>query len=125
MNADFVTNLLSKLSEKTGREWTLNDIMKLAERMPKGGANIDTLLDELGNMGLEVPEETKERVRERVKDGKTISVEELGDFMPKPVTAKTGKSKKPIKPQRANAKSKPESLVDRVKKLSGKGKRKR
>ncbi|MDC0761221.1 MULTISPECIES: hypothetical protein [Brevibacillus] len=125
MSGDFVSNLLDKLSQKTGRQWTLNDIMKLAEKMPKGGANVDALLDELGNMGFEVPEETKERVRDRVKDGESISMEELGNLMPKEVKAKSRKSKKQIKPIRANAKSKSVSLSGRIKKLSGKGKKKR
>ncbi|TKI57528.1 hypothetical protein E8L90_19865 [Brevibacillus antibioticus] len=125
MSGDFVSNLLDKLSQKTGRQWTLNDIMKLAEKMPKGGANIDALLDELGNMGFEVPEETKERVRDRVKDGESISMEELGDLMPKEVKAKSRNSKKPIKPIRATAKGKSVSLSDRIKRLSGKGKKKR
>ncbi|EJL31383.1 hypothetical protein [Brevibacillus sp. BC25] len=125
MSGDFVSNLLDKLSQKTGRQWTLNDIMKLAEKMPKGGANVDALLDELGNMGFEVPEETKERVRDRVKDGESISMEELGNLMPKEVRAKSRKSKKPIKPIRATAKSKSVSLSGRIKKLSGKGKKKR
>ncbi|MED1784481.1 hypothetical protein P4V43_21880 [Brevibacillus fortis] len=125
MSEDFVSNLLDKLSQKTGRQWTLNDIMKLAEKMPKGGANVDALLDELGNMGFEVPEETKERVRDRVKDGNSISMEELGNLMPKEVKARSRKSKKPIKPIRATAKSKPVALSNRIKKLSGKGKKKR
>ncbi|MFS0554960.1 hypothetical protein [Brevibacillus sp. 179-C9.3 HS] len=125
MSGDFVSNLLDKLSQKTGRQWTLNDIMKLAEKMPKGKADVDTLMNELGNMGLEVPEETKERVRDRVKDGKSISMEELGDLMPKEVKAKRSRSKKPVKAIRATAKNKPVSLTDRVRKLSGKGKKRR
>jgi hypothetical protein len=62
LSGDFVSDLLGKLSKKTGREWTLADILKLAEKMPKDGSNdIDSVLNELSDMGLEVPEETKER----------------------------------------------------------------
>ncbi|MGN7471487.1 hypothetical protein [Brevibacillus sp. SAFN-007a] len=124
MSGDFVADLLGKLSKRTGREWTLNDIMKLAQKFPKGGGNIDELMNELSEMGLDVPEETKERVKERMKSGKSISMEELGSMVPKEVKAKSSKPKKPA-PAKATGKSKHLSLAERVKRLSGGSKKKR
>lgn len=123
MSGDFVSDLLGKLSKKTGREWTLADILKLAEKMPKDGSNdIDSVLNELSDMGLEVPEETKEKVKDRMKSGKSLSLDELGSLLPKEVKGKTSKLKKPTK---ASGKSKHVSLAERVKKLSGGKKKKR
>ncbi|MGG1662640.1 hypothetical protein [Brevibacillus sp. NRS-1366] len=122
MSGDFVADLLGKLSKKTGREWTLNDIVKLAEKMPKGGGNIDSVLDELSDMGLDVPESTKERVKDHMKSGKSFTMDDLGGLLPKDVKTKSTKSKKPI---RAAGKSRDLSLAERVKKLSGKSKKKR
>ncbi|EJL39165.1 hypothetical protein BAG01nite_37280 [Brevibacillus agri] len=122
MSGDFVADLLGKLSKRTGREWTLNDIMKLAQKFPKGGGNVDELMNELSEMGLDVPEETKERVKERMKSGKSLSMEELVSKVPKEVKAK---SSKPKKPSKAAGKSKHLSLAERVKKLSGGSKKKR
>ncbi|CAM3293536.1 hypothetical protein EDM52_10900 [Brevibacillus invocatus] len=123
MSGDFVADLLGKLSKRTGREWTLTDIMKLAEKMPKDGTqNIDSLLKELSNMGLDVPEETKEKVKSQMKDGKSISLDELGKLLPKDVKAKSDKSRKA---SRASGKSKHLSLAQKVKKLSGGKKKKR
>lgn len=124
MSGDFVADLLGKLSKRTGREWTLNDIMKLAQKFPKGGGNIDELMEELSDMGLDVPEETKERVKDRMKNGKSISMEELGSMVPKAKEVKA-KSSKPKKPSRAAGKSKHLSLAERVKKLTGGNKKKR
>lgn len=124
MSGDFVADLLGKLSKKTGREWTLNDIMKLAEKMPKGGGNIDSVLEELSDMGLDVPESTKERVKDHMKSGKSLTMDDLGGLLPKDVKAKSSRSKSK-KPVRAAGKSKHLSLAERVKKLSGKGKKKR
>ncbi|WP_235615807.1 hypothetical protein [Brevibacillus reuszeri] len=116
--------MLGKLSRKTGREWTLNDIMKLAEKMPKGGGNIDSVLNELSDMGLDVPEETKEKVKDHMKSGKSLTMDDIGKLMPTDVKAKTSKTRTK-KPTRAVGKSKHLSLAERVKKLSGKGKKKR
>lgn len=122
MSGDFVADLLGKLSKKTGREWTLADIIKLAERLPEGGAkNIDSVLSELSDMGLNVPEETKEKVKDRMKSGKSLSLDDLGGLLPKEVK---GKSKQTKKPTNASGKSKHASLAERVKRLSG-GKKKK
>lgn len=118
MSGDFVADLLGKLSKKTGREWTLADIMKLAEKFPKDGLkNIDSVMDELADMGLEVPEEAREKVKDRMKNGQSISLEELGSLTPKEVKGKSSKAKKP---KTASGKEKHLSLAKRVRKLSSK-----
>ncbi|QRG68234.1 hypothetical protein [Brevibacillus choshinensis] len=123
MSGDFVTDLLGKLSKKTGREWTLADIMKLAEKFPKGGSkDIDSVMNELSDMGLNVPEETREKVKERMSSGKAITLDELGSLMPKDVKGKRSKIKKP---KTAKGKSKHLSLAERVRKLSSKKKKSR
>lgn len=122
MSGDIISDLLGKLSQRTGREWTLSDIMKLAEKMPKDGKNIDSVLSELSNMGLDVPEETKERVKNQMQSGKKLSLDELGNLLPKDVKGKSGK-KSGV--SRANGKSSQLSLAQRVKKLSAGRKKKR
>ncbi|MED4585353.1 hypothetical protein [Brevibacillus choshinensis] len=123
MSGDFVTDLLGKLSKRTGREWTLADIMKLAEKFPKGGSkDIDSIMNELSDMGLNVPEETREKVKERMQSGKSITMDELGSFMPKDVKGKRSKAKKP---KTAAGKAKHLSLAERVRKLAGKKKKSR
>ncbi|HZG79989.1 MAG TPA: hypothetical protein VEZ13_04360 [Brevibacillus sp.] len=121
MSGDIISDLLGKLSQRTGREWTLSDIMKLAEKMPKDGKNIDSVLSELSNMGLDVPEETKERVKNQMQSGKKLSLDELGNLLPRDVKGKSGK-KSGV--SRANGKSSQLSLAQRVKKLSA-GRRKK
>jgi len=120
MSGDFIADLLGKLSQRTGREWTLSDIMKLAEKMPRDGKNIDSVLSELSNMGLDVPEEAKEKVRERMNSGKNLSLGELSKMLPR-----DGKGSKKRRVSRANGKSKHLSLAQKVRKLSGERKRKR
>ncbi|EST54306.1 hypothetical protein T458_13275 [Brevibacillus panacihumi W25] len=122
MSGDIIGDLLGKLSQRTGREWTLSDIMKLAEKMPKDGKNIDSVLSELSNMGLDVPEETKERVKNQMQSGKKLSLDELGKMLPRDVKGKSGKKSSV---SRANGKSSHLSLAQRVKKLSSGRKKKR
>jgi hypothetical protein len=79
MNGDFVSGLLNKLSQKTGREWTLADILRLAEKLPQGdNKNIESLFNEMSDMGLDVSDETRKKVKERLRDGKSISAEWSG-----------------------------------------------
>jgi len=118
LSGDFIAEMLGKLSKKTGREWTLADIMKLAEKFPKGGEkDIDSVMDELSDMGLKVPEEMREKVKERMKSGKSVTMDELESLMPKDVRGKKSKTKKP---KTAKGKAKHLSLAERVRKLSGK-----
>ncbi|MFD2368574.1 hypothetical protein ACFSO0_00890 [Brevibacillus sp. GCM10020057] len=123
MSGDFVTDLLGKLSKKTGRQWTLADIVKLAEKFPKDGAkDIDSVMDELAEMGLDVPRETREKVKERMSSGTSITMDEIGSLMRKDVKGKRSKSKK-TKP--AVGKGRPKTLAERVKTLAGTKKKKR
>lgn len=119
-----ISDLLGKLSQRTGREWTLADIVKLAEKFPKGGSkNIDSLLSELSNMGLDLPEETKEKIKDRMNDGKNLTMDDIKGLVPKEVKGKSSQKPKP-KPSKASGKSKHMSLAERIRKLSGKKKRK-
>jgi hypothetical protein len=123
MSGDFIADLLGKLSKRTGREWTLADIMKLAEKMPKDGTNnIDSVLRELSDMGLDVPEETKEKVKKQMKEGKTPTLDELDRWMPKDTKGKGSKSNRASK---ASGRSKKLSLAEKVRKLSDRRKKKR
>jgi hypothetical protein len=83
MNGDFISGLLNKLSEKTGREWTLADILKLAEKLPQGdNKDIDSVFSELSDMGLDVSDETRKKVKDRLQDGKSVSAEEWSGIEP-------------------------------------------
>jgi hypothetical protein len=122
MSGDFISDMLDKLSKKTGREWTLADIMLLAEKLPaKGSKDIDTVLNQLARLGLEVSEETKRKVKQKLKDGQTISLDELGATDPKQVK---GSGKQSIV-HVSGKKKKRLSLLDQLKKLSGGKKKKR
>jgi hypothetical protein len=84
MNGDFISEMLNKLSEKTGREWTLADIMRLAEKLSQSdNKNIESLFSELSAMGLNVSDDTKQKVKDKLKDGEPISLEELSGIEPK------------------------------------------
>lgn len=123
MSGDLIASLLGKLSERTGREWTLADIMKLAEKMPKGGTeNIDSVLADLSEMGLDLSDETKERVKSRMKSEKTLSFEDLGLVMPKDVK---GQGQHIRKSAKASGKSKHLAMARRIQKMSGAKKKKR
>lgn len=65
MNGDMITDVLEKLSKKTGREWTLGDVLGIAQKVAEGGeGKIDSLWRELSQMGLEITDEMKEKVKE-------------------------------------------------------------
>jgi len=69
--ADMMGDLLGKLSKKTGREWTMLDLLRLAQKLPElqNGGNAEGLFAELSDMGLELPEETKEKVKDKLANG--------------------------------------------------------
>lgn len=69
--ADMMGDLLGKLSRKTGREWTVLDLLRLAQKLPdlQKGGDVNSLFTELGDMGLELPDETREKVKEQLADG--------------------------------------------------------
>jgi hypothetical protein len=65
-----IGDLLEKLSKKTGREWTMVDLMRLAQKLPElNQGNVDAVFQELGEMGLELPEEIKEKVKGKLSGG--------------------------------------------------------
>ncbi|USG66406.1 hypothetical protein NDK47_03620 [Brevibacillus ruminantium] len=123
MNRDIVAELLGKLSKRTGRQWTMDDLIKLAEKVPKNGAgNIDSVLNELGGMGLNLSDETKKKVKQQVKDGKPISPDQVNNLMIHPVKEKGEQKKGPTKASgnRASDKGKTPksiSLRERIKKM--------
>ncbi|MDN9010775.1 hypothetical protein [Brevibacillus laterosporus] len=67
--ADIVSNLLSKLSERTGREWSIHDIYRLAQKLPEvNSKNITSVLNEISDMGLNVSQEARDQVLSKVKN---------------------------------------------------------
>ncbi|OAJ75004.1 hypothetical protein AYJ08_06365 [Brevibacillus sp. SKDU10] len=67
--ADIVSNLLSKLSERTGREWSIHDIYRLAQKLPEvNSKNITSVLNEISDMGLNVSQEARDQVLNKVKN---------------------------------------------------------
>ncbi|XOS91015.1 hypothetical protein ACLMAB_20015 [Brevibacillus laterosporus] len=67
--ADIVSNLLSKLSERTGREWSIHDIYRLAQKLPEvNSQNITSVLNEISDMGLNVSKEARDQVLTKVKN---------------------------------------------------------
>ncbi|WP_232697602.1 hypothetical protein [Brevibacillus daliensis] len=68
MGQDLISNLLGKLSEKTGREWSIHDIYRLAQKIPEvNSKNINSVLDEITDMGLTVSKEARDQVMSKVK----------------------------------------------------------
>ncbi|MEJ8547663.1 hypothetical protein [Brevibacillus borstelensis] len=121
MNGDFVADLLGKLSKKTGREWTLTDIMKLAEKLPKNGSgNIESVLSELSGMGLDLSDETKEKVRQQVQDGKSFSPDQIEELT---ITQKKEKRERKKSSPKASGKVKNVSLAERIKKMQSRKKK--
>lgn len=97
--ADMLGDLLGKLSRKTGREWTMLDLMKLAQKLPdlQKNGDIDSLFSELGEMGLEMSDETKEKIKNKLSDGEVSQeqAEEMIQDLPEPkVKEVSGKSRK-------------------------------
>lgn len=122
MNGDFVADLLGKLSKRTGREWTLTDIMKLAEKLPKNGnGNIESVLSELSDMGLDLSDETKDKVRQQVKDGKSLSADTIGELMTTSQKKESGEKKKSS--PKSSGKVKNLSLAERIKKMQSRKKK--
>ncbi len=80
MSADLVSNLLEKLKAKTGREWSFADLMRLAQKLPElNSGNIDTLFDELNDLGLELPDETRQKVIKKLEEKPNMSLDDIQD----------------------------------------------
>jgi len=120
--SDFISEMLDKLSKKTGREWTLSDIMRLAEKLPADGSkDIDSVLDELAGMGLNVPDDTKRKVKEKLNENDTLSLDDLSGVDLKQVK---GGGKQRIR-KASGKKKKQLSLLEQLKLLAGRKKKKR
>ncbi len=120
MSGDFISDMLDKLNKKTGREWTLADIMRLAEKLPENGTlDLDSVLNELADMGVDVSEDAKKRVKERMKDGDALSLMDGLDAK----QVKGGGNRKGVKP--SGQKKKRSSFWEQVKWLSTGKKKKR
>ncbi|WP_139492227.1 hypothetical protein [Brevibacillus dissolubilis] len=107
MGQDMISSLLDKLSKKTGREWSLADIIRLAQKLPElNGQNLDSVLGELYEMGLDVPDGAKEKIMTKLSDG---SVDHLQSKIHQDLTRQTipqPVKKKPKKRPGAKRKSK-------------------
>jgi hypothetical protein len=69
VNGNVVQDLLEKLKQKTGRDWSMVDLMRIAQKLPElNGNNVESVLSELQEMGLELPEEIKEKVRGKLAE---------------------------------------------------------
>ncbi|MBO8164738.1 MAG: hypothetical protein H0Z34_13635 [Brevibacillus sp.] len=67
MSGDWIGDMLAKLSEKTGREWTMLDLLRLAQKLPElNDSNVDALLSELSEMGLTLSDKKKNAIKEKV-----------------------------------------------------------
>jgi len=90
--ADMIGDLLAKLSKKTGREWNLLDLMRLAEKLQPGKqGDLDDVFAELGDMGLDMSDTAKEKIRKKLDDGGGLLEDgglDLGKLMKK-TTGKT------------------------------------
>lgn len=123
MSIDLINNLLDKLKAKTGREWSILDLMQLAQKLPNlNGNNIDALLDELNQMGLELPEDTKEKVLQKLEENPNLSLEDIQQVKrkvkkrtskDKSASTSTSTSKKTKRP----SKDKKKSLFEQVQQL--------
>ncbi|WP_019121721.1 hypothetical protein [Brevibacillus massiliensis] len=81
MSDDLTSNVLKKLSKKTGREWTMEDVFRLAEKLTElSDESLDAVLAELETMGLDIPKETKSKVKRKIKADPTVPVEEINNM---------------------------------------------
>ncbi len=124
MGGDVITNLLDKLSAKTGREWSLEDILRLAQKLPEiNEQNLDNVLDELAEMGVAVSPDAKQKVWDQLgacQDGLPEKLDELADASGDPKQRKAGKNVSPAK----MGKRKRDLLLEKVRRMQKKPKKK-
>ncbi|MGC5326198.1 hypothetical protein [Brevibacillus sp. SYSU BS000544] len=78
MSVDLINNVLDKLKAKTGREWTFGDLLNLAQKLPDlNSDSIDAVIQELNDMGLDLPEDAKERVKQKLDENPNFSLEDV------------------------------------------------
>lgn len=115
--ADIVSNLLSKLSERTGREWSIHDIYRLAQKLPEvNSKNINSVLNEISDMGLNVSQEARDQVMNKVNNKDYTGIknqllqqpveEESAECSRSNRTNKTSKKRKTRKTSKVNKASK-------------------
>ncbi|MFM1654324.1 hypothetical protein ACI7RC_19850 [Brevibacillus sp. B_LB10_24] len=124
MSDDLTSNVLKKLSKKTGREWNVEDIFRLAEKLTEmSDESLADVLSELETMGLEIPKKTKSKLRRKRKDDPAIPVEEINKMerQLEEVVKKTEKKTASKAKKRPVATAKPKTAA--VLKKSTKGKR--
>ena len=122
MSIEMINKLLRRLSEKTGREWTFSDLMRIAEKLPQANdENVDAVLAELSEMGLEVPPDTRDKILKQLNSQEGPAVEELEEALEQPIKpvshrvkkkpqAKAGKSRK----SEASKHAMPETLLQQA-----------
>lgn len=127
MSIDLINNVLEKLKEKTGREWSLVDLMQLAQKLPDlNSGSIDAVIQELNDMGVDLPENAKEKVMKKLDENPNFSLEDIGnlsniqDAREVKQTSRTSSTKKKTKPtgtKKISQASSKKGLYDRVQKL--------
>ncbi|MCG7317961.1 MULTISPECIES: hypothetical protein [Brevibacillus] len=126
--ADIVSNLLSKLSERTGREWSIHDIYRLAQKLPEvNSQNITSVLNEISDMGLNVSKEARDQVLTKVKNKDYTGIK--NEVLQHPVDEEESptecsmdkKEKKAKKENKASQKAKGESAKVALHQKSRKG----
>jgi|GEM_PF-4272721 len=77
MNPEMISNILDKLKQKTGREWTFADLLHLANKLPElKEKGMDAVFAELSDMGLELSDDAKERIAKKMQGGSIEAIEE-------------------------------------------------
>ncbi|QOS98870.1 hypothetical protein JNUCC42_21030 [Brevibacterium sp. JNUCC-42] len=103
--ADIVSNLLSKLSERTGREWSIHDIYRLAQKLPEvNSQNINSVLNEISDMGLNVSQEARDQVMNKVKNKDYTGIK--NQVLQQPVEEEPAECSRPNKTNKTSKKSK-------------------
>lgn len=78
MAGDVISNLLDQLSKRTGRQWDMNDLYRLAQKLPElNDKNVDSVLEELSGMGLSLSDETKEKVKGKLSEQDEFSATQM------------------------------------------------
>ncbi len=110
-----INKLLRRLSEKTGREWTFSDLMRIAEKLPQANdENVDAVLAELSEMGLEVPADTRDKILKQLNSQEGPVVEELEEAIEQPIKAVSHRMKKKHQKAKTAKPRKPETLLERA-----------
>ncbi|MET3291761.1 hypothetical protein EDM56_26885 [Brevibacillus fluminis] len=81
MAGDVISNLLDQLSKRTGRQWDMSDLLRLAQKLPElNDKNVDAVLEELSGMGLDVTDETKEKLKGKLADQDEFTATQMDEL---------------------------------------------